>query len=109
MSPEVLNETLRKFYAEVKSVNPNKTLSPSALLSIRAAIQRFLTEAPNSRAINIISDTVFIPANKILQARCKLYYKAGNAKPKHKPAISSDDMEKIGNYFQDYDKNPEIL
>ena len=42
-------------------------------------------------------------------AKCKLYYKAGNPKPKHKPPIASGDMAKLSEYFSKYDTDPVIL
>ena len=88
-----LNDILRKFYAEVKT-KKGRTLSPSALTGIRAAVHRFITSPPNNRAINILKDSDFIQANNMLQAKCKLYYHSGNPKPTHKNAIEDRDMKK---------------
>ena len=72
-----LNEVLRKFYAEVKNEKKG-LLTPSALTGIRAAIHRAITVPPYERNVNIITDRVFLPANQMFIARCKLYYKTHN-------------------------------
>ena len=98
VSSKELNDILRKFYAEVKT-KQGRTLSPSALTGIRAAVHRFITSPPNNRAINILKDSDFIPANNMFQAKCKLYYRSGNPKPTHKNAIEDGDMKKLSQYF----------
>ena len=103
-----LANTLRQFYAEVKKDN-GKPLTPSSLVGIRAAINRYLLAAPFYRKLNIVSGEDFVIANKMFDAKCKLYYKANNPKPKHKPVIGSDDMKIIGQYFKNYHQNPVIL
>ena len=70
---------------------------------------RTITSAPFSRPINIMKDPEFTSANKIFAARCKLYFKAGNPKPKHKPCISEGDMQKLAAYFKNWKCNPYIL
>ena len=78
-----LSEILRKFFAEVKT-EKGQALTPSALNGIRAAIHRHLTCAPLSRNINILQDSEFTSANKMFEAKAKLFTKENNAKPKHK-------------------------
>ena len=97
VSSTELNDILRKFYAEVKT-KQGRTLSPSALTRIRAAVDRFIPSPPNNRAINILKDSEFIPAN-MFQAKCKLYYRSGNPKPTYKNAIEDGDMKKLSRYF----------
>ena len=77
VTPAELNEILRKFYAEVKS-EKGQPLTPSTLTGIRAAIHRQLTSAPISRSMNILQDSEFISANKMFEAKCKLYTKEMN-------------------------------
>ena len=114
VNPEELSEALRKFYAEVKT-EKGEALTPSALTGIRAAIHRHITSAPFSRKLNILQDSEFMSANKMFEAKGKLYTKENNAKPKHKLAIQSGDMDKLNQYFrqgQNADgswKDPEIL
>ena len=100
ISPKDLNEIPRKFYAEVKT-KKGKQLTPSARdkTGIRAAIHRHTTSAPISRNLNILQDSEFTSANKMFEAKCKLYTKEMNPKPKHKSSIGSGDMEKLNEYF----------
>ena len=77
-----------------------KALTPSSLVGIRAALNRYLTSAPYYRQINIVGGREFGIANKMFDTKCKLYYKANNKKPKHKPVIEMEDMQKVGQYFK---------
>ena len=98
-----LNELLRKFYAEVKS-EKGQPLTPSTastLTGIRAAIHRQLTPAPMSRSMNIMQDSEFLSASKMLEAKCKLYTKEMNPKPMHKSSIAAGDMLKLRGYFSE--------
>ena len=105
VSEERLNETLRKFYAEVKT-EKKAPLTPSALTGIWAAIQRALRSAPYNRSINIIGDRAFTLANEMFKARCRLYYKANNRKPQHKSAIEKTDKILLNSYFGDPSQDP---
>ena len=84
VSEDDLAKILRKFYAEVKKED-GKPLTPSSLVGIRAAINRFLVASPYYRKINIVSGQNFTIANKMFDAKCKLYYKGNNPKQKNKP------------------------
>ena len=88
LSATDLSEILRNFFAEVKT-EKGQALTPGALTGIRAAIHRHLTCAPLSRNINILQDSEFMSANKIFEAKAKLFTKEDNAKPKHKSSIQS--------------------
>ena len=109
IKPPELNDTLRKFYAEVRQNKQGKLLSPGTLTCLRAAIHRTLVSAPYSRDFNIIKDSAFTTANKMFGTRCKLYTLQGNPKPKHKPCIGEGDMTKLGQYFRDWNKSPQVL
>ena len=52
-----------------------QALTPSALTGIRVAIHRHLTCAPLSRNINILQDSEFMSANKMFEAKTKLFTK----------------------------------
>ena len=108
IEPEQLNTELRKFYADVKGTK-GKSLSPSGLTGVRAALHRTITSPPYSRCLNIIADREFITANQMFVTRCKLYFKAGHVKPRHKPAIASGDMSKLREYFKQHTANPTVL
>ena len=103
LSATDLSEILRKFFAEVKT-EKGQALTPGALTEIRAAIHRHLTCAPLSRNINILQDSEFMSANKMSEAKAKLFTtftKENNAKPKHKSSIQSGDMQKLNRYFME--------
>ena len=100
VTPVKLSEILRKFYAEVKS-EKGQPLTPSTLTGIRAAIHRHLTSAPVSRSVNIMQDSEFLSANKMFEAKCKLYTKDMNPKPTHKSSIAAGDMVKLRQYFSE--------
>ena len=78
VSPTALSEILRKFFADVET-EKGQTLTPSVLTGIRAAIYRHLTCAPLCRNINIFQDTEFMSANKMFEAKAKLFTKEDNA------------------------------
>ena len=68
-----------------KELNKIKTekgqaLTPSALTGIRAAIHRHLTSAPLSLNVNILQDIDFMSANKMFEAKAKLFTKEQNKK-----------------------------
>ena len=94
VSPTDLSEILQKFFAEVKTKR-GQALTLSALIGIRAVIHCHLTCAPLSRNINILQDSEFMSANKMFEAKAKLFMKENNSKPKHKSSIPSGDMQKL--------------
>ena len=87
ISSKELAHILRRFYAELKKKDGKASLTPSSLVGIRAALARYFNSAPFYRNFNIVSGSDFIVANKMFDPKCKLYYKEGNSKPKHKPTI----------------------
>ncbi|KAL3862359.1 hypothetical protein ACJMK2_008331 [Sinanodonta woodiana] len=107
VEPRTLALNLRKFYAEIRT-KEGKLLTPVGLRGIRCAIQRIIMSPPYKRAINIVSDEEFRPANQMFDERCKLYLKWNDAAPKHHPKIRKVDMEKLRFYFQP-SESPEIL
>ena len=98
VAPKELNQVLRKFYAEVKT-EKGQPLTPNALTGIRAAIHRHITSVPLRRNVNILQDSDFMSANKMFEAKAKLFTKERNPKPQHKASIESGDMEKLQKYF----------
>ena len=100
VGPTDLSEILQKFFAEVKT-EKGQALTPSALTGIRAAIHRHLTCTLLSRNINILQDSKFMSANKMFEAKAKLFTKENDAKPKHKSSIQSGDMQKLNQYFME--------
>lgn len=108
VSAEDLAAHLKKFYAEVKKKN-GELYTPSALVGIRAAIHRTLSNPPYMRNINILSGENFVAANRVFDAKCKIYVARGNPKPKHKPCISNTDMMKLNQYFEGRNEDPTKL
>ena len=51
--------------------------------------------------MNILQDSEFISANKMFEAKCKLYTKEINPKPAHKSSIAAGDMLKLRCYFSE--------
>ena len=46
-----------------------------------------------------MQDSEFLSANKMFEAKCKLYTKEMNPKPTHKSSIAAGDMLKLRGYF----------
>ena len=51
--------------------------------------------------MNIMQDSEFLSANKMFEAKCKLYTKEMNPKPTHKSGIVAGDMLKLCGYFSE--------
>ena len=100
VGPRGLNKILQTFFAEVKT-EKGQALTARSLTGIRAAIHRHLTCSPLSRNIHILQDSEFISAQKMFEAKPKLFTKEKNAKPKHKSSIQSGHMQKLSRYFME--------
>ena len=105
LSPEIesmevpmLAEYLRYFYSSLKKKDGG-FFSPSSLGCIRAAIHRYLTSAPVSRSINLIKDSSFLSANKMLKVLASKYIKNGG-KEKRFDSIEKEDLIKLREYFK---------
>lgn len=94
LSSDDLAKELRCFYAEARTKNGNQ-YSKSALVSIRAGINRHLTSPPYSRTINIMKDKEFMSSNHVLIGIVKSLKREGADKTKHHPPISNGDLEKM--------------
>lgn len=99
IQPETLAGHLYRFYAELKCKD-KRPLSPSGLVGVRAGMQRGLI-ALRKDPIDIVKDPVFAKANNMFTAKCKLYNKSGNAKPKRKQDIAPGDLAKLREYLGD--------
>ena len=84
-----LNDVLRLFYASVQSTKEGGDYSVASLRSLRACINRHLTD------INIISDTVFKTSNAVFKAIQKRYRKSGKDTSFHHPRITESDLQII--------------
>ena len=48
-----------------------------------------------------MQDSEFLSANKMFEAKCKLYTKEMNPKPTHKSSIAAGDILKLRGYFSE--------
>ena len=48
-----------------------------------------------------MQDSEFLSANKMFEAKCKLYTKEMNPKPTHKSSIAAGEMLKLRGYFSE--------
>ena len=105
-----LADVLKKFYSSVRKKS-GELYGSSALVCIRSAIHRTLTTHPYSRSINILHGDNFNIANRIFNAKFKVYKKRDACQnPKSKQnQITNADMQKLGMYFQDFKLNPKKL
>ena len=85
---------LRQFYAEVRNKRGEK-YGKSALINLRAALQRHLTSPPHNRIIDIANDREFTLANNLLKAQIKVIRLEGRDRTTHKKAIGTGDMDRI--------------
>ena len=92
-SSDTLCQRLIKFYQELKK-SPTQHYSPSAHLSIRAALDRHLSALSEFSNISIIRDQKFKAANKSLNTKLKLIKAQGQGKVRHHPSISAEDIKK---------------
>lgn len=84
-----LNDVLRLFYASVQSTKEGGEYSVASLRSLRAGINRHLSD------VNIISDTVFKTSNAVFKAILKRYRKSGKDTSFHHPRITESDLQTI--------------
>ena len=94
LPPEILAETLRQFYAEVRT-RDGAHYSRSSLVNICAALQRHITAPPFNRTFNKLRDAVFGPVNQAIQGQIKQLRATGKDAFKHKEAIEGDDLVKL--------------
>ena len=87
-----------------ESLNKDGSLyKPGTLGCIRAGIQRHLQAPPLNRPINLCLDPAFMTANKVLNAKAKLYLKNPQAtKTAHKRDICDADLLLIGNFLKSH-------
>ena len=105
MPASVLSKYLRFYYFKLHAKN-GKPYAPRTLISIRAAIHRYLVSPAVNRNINIIKDNEFQRPNAMLKARVAQYLKSGE-KEKQFPSIQDTDFQKLNEYFTR--RSPTIL
>ncbi|KAK0133506.1 hypothetical protein N1851_030966 [Merluccius polli] len=84
-----LNDVLRLFYASVQSTKEGREYSVASLRSLRAGINRHLSD------VNIINDPVFKTSNAVFKAILKCYIKSGKDTSVHHPRITESDLQII--------------
>ena len=85
---------LWQFYAEVRNKRGEK-YGKSALINLKAALQRHLTSPPHNHIIDIAKDREFTLANNLLKAQIKVIRLEGRDRTTHKKAIGTGDMDRI--------------
>ena len=93
---DALATHLRQFYAEVRNKKWEK-YGRSALVNLRASIQRHLTSPPYNRIKDLSKDREFTTANNMLKAQSKVNRMEGRDESVHKKAIPEGDMDRIFN------------
>ena len=86
-------ERLSTFYQEVKQ-DEGKDYSRSALVAIRAGINRYLTSETVGKTFSILTDPIFKTANNSLNAKLKKIKESGTSKVKHHASIQPKDIQK---------------
>ena len=69
--------------------------SKRSLVSIHSAIYRYLTGPPHNVNYNILTDTPFIPANKVLVGQCRMMKATGKDISCPHPPIEPADTKKM--------------
>ena len=108
MKDKELSQVLRRFYGEINNKNGNP-YSKSALIGIRAGLNRHLQGPPTNRAINIVTDKLFLPANKVFTGRLRILRAAGLDISSHKSIIPPGDIKKLYQSRVLSDDNPTSL
>ena len=94
LTVEQLDETLKKFYAEVRNKN-GEEYSKNTLLGLRSGLERFLNGPPHNRGIQISKNPAFKNSNMMLEAKLKYLKQVGQHSVQHKPAIEPEDLRKL--------------
>ena len=95
MSTAELNKCLRKFYLSARK-HDGGFYSKTSLVSIRAAIDRFLRDEPHNKPFSIIGSPEFTEANKALNSFLKTLSKSGDIRPTvHKNPLTREVIESL--------------
>ena len=102
MQPYFLDQYLRHFYSSLKK-SDGTFYAPSTLLSIRSAINRYLS---SFRPVNLCADSEFKRSNVMLKIMVGRFLNAGGRIQHYNP-IEENDMQTLSRYFDR--KNPVSL
>lgn len=94
MSMGQLDQNLRRFYAEARTVS-GQYYSKSTLLGFRHSIERYLNASPYNRNLRIVQDPKFSRSNQMLDAQLKMLKRIGKENVQHKPPIEPEDLQKL--------------
>ena len=108
LSPADLDMVLQRFYAALQS-KKGEAYSRSAIVGIRAGLNRHLTSPPFSRLLNIMTDRPFMQSNQVLTGLIKSLKREGKNLSKHKEAICEEDHKKLYESGQFSVTTPETL
>ena len=100
-----LAEILKKFYTKVTKKD-GSSYTPSALIGIRAALNRKITYPPFSRPFTILKGETFGSANSVFSATCKKNSLLKATKRPYNKSLSDEDIQKLEKYFKDHLSNP---
>ncbi len=99
-----LPDLLFSFYTNVRK-EEGEIYKLASIKCIRASINCYMKD---NRNIDIIADPRFVKANQMFKAVTVKTKKQGKAVTISKRVISSEDMQKLAEYFQnDYEENPD--
>ncbi|PAA47531.1 hypothetical protein BOX15_Mlig018289g4 [Macrostomum lignano] len=85
---------VRYFYAGLRKPD-GSFYSPNTVVGVRSGLFRHIMKL---RAIDIINDKAFHAANLTMKSICNAFLRSGG-RVKHYDAIESDDLKKLGKYF----------
>lgn len=90
----LLAEILRTFFAEVRKQD-SKPYSKSAMVNLRAGLNRYLQSPPHNRIINLMHHDAFQNANSVFSGVLRDNKEQGYDKSKPKTSIAPADLDKL--------------
>lgn len=106
LQPNVLNDYLRRFYAQIKS-KEGLSYSAQSLIGLRAGIHRYLSSAPYCVSFNIISDSMFKTANDVIKDKIVIMKQEGKEQPRS--SLTLDDIKLLYSSYTLSCDNPTSL
>lgn len=87
-----LEDLLGLFYASLQT-KKGKDYSKSALVGLRAGINRYLTSPPHQKQMNLMKDREFMKSNQVLTGLIKQMRREGKDTSENKEPISHNDLK----------------
>ena len=94
----LLAETLREFFASVKS-QKGEDYNKSSMINLRAGLNRFLRNPANKRIINLMENDIFQNANQVFKGKLRRAKKEGHDVTSQRCDIDPGDLEKLYKYY----------